>query len=140
MHFDVLLDGPRTAFDGGRGAAATAAVGLAGQLIQAEGITEDVLILDSTLCERYGSQQGARKGYNPKKPGRPEYAQVQARLRAQLRQWQEQTRDPLLDANRLAQLTAEVSTATCPKHVWKYHAYMDTWPSLPPNLGINFQP
>jgi hypothetical protein len=33
-----------------------AAVGLAGQRIQAEGITEEVLILDSTVCERYGRQ------------------------------------------------------------------------------------
>jgi hypothetical protein len=28
------------------------------------------LDLDSTVFERYGRQQGARKGYNPKKPGR----------------------------------------------------------------------
>jgi len=47
----------------------TAAGELAGQLIEAERITEDTLILDSTVCERYGAQEGARKGYNPKKPG-----------------------------------------------------------------------
>jgi hypothetical protein len=48
-----------------------AAVGLAGQLIQAEGLRQDTLILDSTVCERYGTQEGARKGYNPnkRKPG-----------------------------------------------------------------------
>jgi hypothetical protein len=57
-----------------------AAVGLAGQLIQAEGITGDVLILDSTICERYGRQQGARKGYNPRKPGRPSHHPLKAAL------------------------------------------------------------
>jgi hypothetical protein len=38
-----------------------AAVDLAGQLIGAERITEDTLILDSTVCERYGAQEGARR-------------------------------------------------------------------------------
>ena len=28
------------------------------------------LDLDSTIITRYGNQQGAKKGYNPKKPGR----------------------------------------------------------------------
>lgn len=32
-----------------------------------EGYTLD---LDSTVFERYGKQEGARKGYNPRKPGR----------------------------------------------------------------------
>ncbi|MGQ9636107.1 MAG: hypothetical protein ACUVXB_17935 [Bryobacteraceae bacterium] len=44
-----------------------AAGGLAGRWIEAEAIREDTLIGDSTVCERYG----ARKGYNPKTPGRP---------------------------------------------------------------------
>lgn len=47
-----------------------AAVELAGRLIQTEGILEDTLILDSTVYERYGKQEGARKEYNPRKPGR----------------------------------------------------------------------
>jgi len=58
----------------------TATVGLAGQLIEAEGITEDTLIFDSTVCERYGAQDGARKGYNPKKPGRPSHHPLKAGL------------------------------------------------------------
>jgi hypothetical protein len=58
----------------------TAAVGLVGQLIEAEQITEDTLILDSTVCERYGAQEGARKGYNPKKPGRPSHHPLKAGL------------------------------------------------------------
>lgn len=56
----------------------TAAVGLAGTLIEAEKITQDTLILDSTVCERYGAQEGARKGYNPKKPGRPSHHPLKA--------------------------------------------------------------
>jgi hypothetical protein len=35
-----------------------------------EGYTLD---LDSTVFERYGKQQGARRDYNPKKPGRPNH-------------------------------------------------------------------
>ncbi|MDY6862075.1 MAG: transposase [Thermodesulfobacteriota bacterium] len=35
-----------------------------------EGIKEDNLNLDSTVITLYGEQQGAKKGYNPKKPGR----------------------------------------------------------------------
>jgi len=31
------------------------------------------LDLDSTVFERYGRQQGAKKGYNPRKPGRPSH-------------------------------------------------------------------
>ncbi len=57
-----------------------AAVDLVGRLIKAEGITEDTLILDSTVCERYGEQEGARKGYNPKKPGRPSHHPLKASL------------------------------------------------------------
>jgi hypothetical protein len=58
----------------------TAAVGLTGRLIETEAITEDTLILDSTVCERYGTQDGARKGYNPKKPGRPSHHPLKAGL------------------------------------------------------------
>lgn len=58
----------------------TAAVGLVGQLIEQERITEDTLIFDSTVCERYGTQEGARKGYNPKKPGRPSHHPLKAGL------------------------------------------------------------
>jgi N-sulfoglucosamine sulfohydrolase len=59
--------------------------------------------------------------------GRPEQAQVQQRLREQLRQWQRQTGDPLLDAGRLARLTAEMDAAkgSEPKSGWKYHEYLD---------------
>lgn len=35
-----------------------------------EGIKEDNLNFDSSVCVRYGRQQGANRGYNPKKPGR----------------------------------------------------------------------
>lgn len=33
-------------------------------------IKEDYLTFDSTVITRYGNQEGAKKGYNPKKPGR----------------------------------------------------------------------
>jgi len=56
------------------------AVGLTHTLIQEEGLTEDDLILDSTVCTRYGMQEGARKGYNPKKPGRPSHHPLKAGL------------------------------------------------------------
>jgi len=58
----------------------SAAVELTGQLIGEESITEDTLVLDSTVCERYGAQEGARKGYNPKKPGRPSHHPLKAGL------------------------------------------------------------
>ena len=58
----------------------SAAAALSGQLIEAERIVQDTLILDSTVCERYGSQEGARKGYNPKKPGRPSHHPLKAGL------------------------------------------------------------
>ena len=57
-----------------------ASTGLAGQLIEAEKVTEDTLIFDSTVCERYGEQDGARKGYSPKKPGRPSHHPLKAGL------------------------------------------------------------
>ena len=40
------------------------------QFLGFEGISEDNLNLDSTVLTRYGKQQGAKKGYNPKKRGR----------------------------------------------------------------------
>jgi len=38
-----------------------------------QGITEDTLNLDSSVLIRYGNQQGAKRGYNPKKRGRPSH-------------------------------------------------------------------
>ena len=38
-----------------------------------EGIREDNLNLDSTIVTRYGEQEGAEAGYNPKKKGRPSH-------------------------------------------------------------------
>ena len=38
-----------------------------------EGINEDNLNLDSTVMTRYGVQEGAKKGCNPKKRGRPSH-------------------------------------------------------------------
>ena len=49
---------------------AEAARGLVTTIIAWESITEDTLHLDSSVITRYGHQQGAKKGYNPKKPGR----------------------------------------------------------------------
>ncbi len=43
------------------------------QFVRFEGISEDNLNLDSTVLTRYGKQQGAKKGYNPKKHGRPSH-------------------------------------------------------------------
>ncbi len=42
-------------------------------LIEWQGIGEDTLNLDSSVLIRYGNQQGAKKGYNPKKRGRPSH-------------------------------------------------------------------
>jgi len=50
-----------------------AARDFARQFIAFEAIGEDNLNLDSTVLTRYGKQQGARKGYNPKKRGRPSH-------------------------------------------------------------------
>jgi hypothetical protein len=38
-----------------------------------QGIVEDNLNLDSSVLIRYGNQQGAKRGYNPKKRGRPSH-------------------------------------------------------------------
>jgi len=46
---------------------------LAKGIVQWEGIREDNLNLDSSVLTRYGEQEGAKKGYNPKKPGRPSH-------------------------------------------------------------------
>ena len=43
-------------------------------------IGEDVLSFDSTVITRYGSQEGARKGYNPKKRGRKSHHPIFAFL------------------------------------------------------------
>ena len=43
------------------------------QVVSWEGITEDTLNLDSSVLTRYGRQEGAKKGYNPRKHGRPSH-------------------------------------------------------------------
>lgn len=51
---------------------------LAREMMEREGIEEDTLGLDSHVLVRYGEQEGAAKGYNPKKPGRPSHHPVLA--------------------------------------------------------------
>ena len=51
-------------------------------LIEWQGIAEDTLNLDSSVLIRYGNQQGARKGYNPTKRGRPSHHPLLAFLGA----------------------------------------------------------
>jgi hypothetical protein len=46
---------------------------LAITLIGWQGITEDTLNCDSSVLIRSGNQQGAKRGYNPKKRGRPSH-------------------------------------------------------------------
>jgi len=46
---------------------------LARAIVGWEGIDEDYVNLDSSVATRYGEQEGARRGYNPKKPGRPSH-------------------------------------------------------------------
>ena len=46
---------------------------LAITIIGWQGIIEDTVNLDSSVLIRYGNQQGAKKGYNPKKRGRPSH-------------------------------------------------------------------
>jgi len=43
------------------------------QMLGFEAVVEDNLNLDSTVLTRYGKQQGAKRGYNPKKRGRPSH-------------------------------------------------------------------
>ena len=50
-----------------------AARALAREIVRREGITRDNVNLDSTVLTRYGQQQGAKKGYNPRKHGRPSH-------------------------------------------------------------------
>ena len=50
-----------------------AARGLAAGIIRWQGIEEDNLNLDSSVLTRYGNQEGAKRGYNPKKRGRPSH-------------------------------------------------------------------
>jgi len=52
---------------------AQAARQLALTIIGWQGIIEDNLNLDSSVLIRYGNQQGAKRGYNPKKRGRPSH-------------------------------------------------------------------
>jgi hypothetical protein len=54
--------------------------GLARRLLEEEAVAEDDLVLDSTVCTRYGEQEGAKKGYNPNKPGRPSPHPLKASL------------------------------------------------------------
>ena len=53
---------------------------LARRLLEEEAVAEDELVLDSTVCTRYGEQEGAKKGYNPSKPGRPSHHPLKASL------------------------------------------------------------
>jgi hypothetical protein len=53
---------------------------LAVRIIQYAGIGEDNLNLDSRVLTRYGQQEGAKKGYNPKKRGRPSHHPLLAYL------------------------------------------------------------
>jgi hypothetical protein len=53
---------------------------LAVKLTQWEGIGEDSLNLDSSVFTRYGMQEGAKRGYNPKKRGRPSHHPLMAFL------------------------------------------------------------
>jgi len=49
-------------------------------IIEWESITEDNLNLDSCVITRYGQQEGAKRGYNPKKHGRPSHHPLMAFL------------------------------------------------------------
>jgi len=63
--------------------------------------------------------------------GRPELAAIQKRLQSELRRWQQQTRDPLADPDRLARLTAEQDAAAKDygrkkeKTAWRYAEYLE---------------
>ena len=50
------------------------------QLIPWETIGEDWLTFDSTILVRFGAQEGAKKGYNPTKHGRPSHSPLFAFL------------------------------------------------------------
>ena len=53
--------------------ASEASRGLAAAIIMWQGIKEDNSNLDSSVLTRYGNQEGAKRGYNPKKLGRPSH-------------------------------------------------------------------
>jgi hypothetical protein len=50
------------------------------QLIPWKTIGEDWLTFDSSVLVRYGEQEGAKKGYNPAKHGRPSHSPLLAFL------------------------------------------------------------
>lgn len=50
------------------------------QIIDWKKITQDDLCLDSTVLTRYGVQEGAKRGYNPAKKGRPSHHPLLAYL------------------------------------------------------------
>lgn len=54
--------------------------GYLSELIPWKWIKEDWLTFDSTVLERYGKQEGAKKGYNPKKKGRGSHSPLLAFL------------------------------------------------------------
>ena len=55
---------------------------LASDILNWEGLREDNLNFDSTVLIRYGNQEGAKPGYNPKKKGRPSHHPLLAFLGA----------------------------------------------------------
>jgi hypothetical protein len=57
-----------------------AAVDLAAPRIRQEQIPQETLILDSTVCERCGRQEGVRQGSKLRKPGRSSHRPLQAAL------------------------------------------------------------
>lgn len=54
--------------------------GYLSRLIPWKAIKEDWLTFDSTVLERYGKQEGAKRGYNPKKKGRGSHSPLLAFL------------------------------------------------------------
>ena len=58
----------------------SAARELAVAIIKWQNIDEETLNLDSSVLTRYGNQEGAKRGYNPKKRGRPSHNPIIAFL------------------------------------------------------------
>jgi len=61
--------------------------------------------------------------------GRAEYAEVQQRLRAELEAWQHEAGDPLVDPQKLAQLTREQDEVAADygknkAYTWRYHQHL----------------
>ena len=58
----------------------------------------------------------------------PEHADALADLKQRLTQWRSETNDPLLDADNLRRLTAEVRSvnkkSVGKKHIWQYPKYL----------------